>query len=62
MGVKQLQTFIQKYVPNGYVDVSLKKKCEEFSRQVKQSSNQEKNFNLKNNFQKKPRPSPNSFD
>jgi hypothetical protein len=33
MGVRQLQTFIQKHVPKGYLDVSLIDECEEFNRQ-----------------------------
>ncbi|XP_070506853.1 uncharacterized protein [Chironomus tepperi] len=33
MGIRQLQTFIQKYVPNGYIDVSLHDECEQFSRE-----------------------------
>jgi len=32
MGIRQLQTFMQKYVPNGYIDVSLHEECERFKR------------------------------
>lgn len=37
MGIRQLQTFIQKHVPNGYVDVSLHDECEQFSRSINNS-------------------------
>ncbi|XP_070506622.1 uncharacterized protein [Chironomus tepperi] len=33
MGIRQLQLFIRKYVPTGYLDVSLIDECEEFSRE-----------------------------
>lgn len=32
MGVRQLQTFIQHHVPNGYLQVSLPDECEAFKK------------------------------